>query len=75
MTKNGEHGEAMGLVVRLAIQAKKSEQGNVIVLRHLMEVKDASDRIAGKKHATLKDVHVTCCHILLYFNISFLNYI
>ena len=49
----------MGLVVRLVIQAKRSEQGNVIVLRHLMEVKDASDLIARKQHATLKDVQLT----------------
>ena len=73
LTGNGDHGEVMVLVVRLVIQAKRSEQGNVIVLRPLVEVKNASDLIAGKKHATLKDVHVTCCHILLYFNISFLN--
>ena len=59
MTDDGDNGEVMGLVVRLVIQAKRSEQGNVIVLRHLMEVKDASDLIARKQHATLKDVMLT----------------
>ena len=47
LTGNGDHGEVMVLVVRLVIQAKRSEQGNVTVLLHLMEVKDASDRIAS----------------------------
>ena len=74
MTDNGDHGEALDLVVRLVIQAKKSEQGNVTVLRHLMEVKGALDLIARKQHATLKNVQVTWCHILpYYFNISFLK--
>ena len=57
----------MGLVVRLVIQDKRSEQGIVIVLGHLMEVKDVSDLIAKKQHATLKDVQVAYCHILLYY--------
>ena len=66
----------MGLVVRLVIQAKGSEEGNVTVLLHLMEVKDASDRIARKQYATLKDVQVTLCHTLLYlFIISFFSVI
>ena len=71
MTDVGDNGEVMGLVVRLVIQDKRSEQGIVIVLGHLMEVKDVSDLIAKKQHATLKDVQVTCCHMLLnYFNIG-----
>ena len=49
----------MGLVARPVIQAKRSEQGNVTVLRHLMEVKGASDLIARKQYVTLKDVQVT----------------
>ena len=65
LTGNGDHGEVMVLVVRLVIQAKRSEQGNVIVLRPLLEGMGASDLIARKQHATLKDVQVTCCDILL----------
>ena len=59
MTGNGDHGEVIGLVVRLVIQATKSEQGNVTVLRHLMEGKGVSDQIAKKQHATVKFVQVT----------------
>ena len=49
----------MDPVARRVIQAKGSEQGNVTVLRHLMEVKGASDLIAGKQHVILKDVQVS----------------
>ena len=63
---NGDHGEFMGLVARPVIQVKGSEQGNVTVLCHLMEVRGASDLIARKQYATLKDAQVTYCHILLY---------
>ena len=59
MTDNGDHGEVMGLAVRLVMQAKRSEQGNVTVLRHLMEGKGVSDQIAKKQYATVKCVQVT----------------
>ena len=49
----------MGLVVRLATRAKRSEQGNVTILRHFMEEKSASARIVRKYHATLEIVRVT----------------
>ena len=59
LTDNGDNGEIMGLVVRLATRAKRSEQENVTILRHFMEETSASARIVRKYHATLEFVRVT----------------
>ena len=45
---NGDHGEAMGLVLRHVIVDLRSGEGNVTILRQLMEEKSATDLILRK---------------------------